>query len=145
MGSFLFGSWKMDESRAYKRLKKKFPDAHWQRIEGWATVGVLDTNVCRRGIEAWIECKEAAEPKRSETLIKAKKVRPAQIAWEHDRRKTKGRTFIALMVGDTLYLLRGEHLKLIRDGVSRDWLIHNDLPYEAIFDDNYANTYASCE
>ncbi len=124
----------MKEARAYDRLTRYWPQAHWQRIEGWATVGVFDSNACLRGQEVWVENKEAERPKRKDTLIKAKKVRPSQIAWEYLRRRAGGRLFIALLVEDDLYILKGEYLRTIRDGVTSAWLAENNLGPQAIFD-----------
>ena len=106
----------MAELRAYARLKALFPAAHFVRLESWTGVGIPDANGCCQGVEVWVECKEVRKPVRASTLLKPK-IRPAQIAWEQQRRSAGGRTFVALMVGKELYLLPGRHLAILSHGL----------------------------
>lgn len=122
----------MAEKRAYKILVRQYPNAHWQRFESWTMPGIFDANACLDGVEVWVECKEAKDPKTSRGLIRAK-VRKGQVPWEHLRRRAGGRTFIALMVGQAFYLLHGHHLKALKKGVTQMWLVNNNIHYTKLF------------
>lgn len=121
-----------NENRAYKKLTVLFPYAHWTRIETWTGPGVLDVNGCLVGVESWVECKQAYRPKTSRGLIRAK-VRKEQVAWEYLRRSAGGRTFIALMLDDDLFVLKGELLKTLKGGVTEAFIRKNALSPESIF------------
>lgn len=109
----------MAESRAYKKLKRMFPDAHWQRIESWTGTGIFDSNVCRLGKEYWIEFKEVKPPKNlTDNWLVKPKVRPAQIAWQALREFAGGTTYVAIMVGNGLYVLDGCHIKELSNGMT---------------------------
>ena len=123
----------MKETRAYHRLKTRHPSAHWQRVEGYTTTGAFDSNACKNGVEIWVEFKEAERPKKTTTLIKAKKVRPSQISWEYLGRQAGRRMFIALMVENDMFVLKGEYIATIRDGVSEKWLRENTIDPNIIF------------
>lgn len=122
----------VDETRAYNRLKRHFPRAHWQRLESWTGTGILDANGCLHGVENWVECKEGSNPKTTRGLVRTK-VRPAQVAWEYLRRQAGGRTWVALLVGDELFLLRGHHLAALKNGVTREWLEKENVPRDLLF------------
>lgn len=121
----------MRENRAYKRLKKLYPAAHWQRIETWAGAGVFDINGCYNGIEAWIECKQASKPYKN-GLVKPK-IRITQIGWEYERRRAGGRTFLALMVGSELYILKGHYIKILMYGITLSSLKAMAINHEEMF------------
>ena len=106
----------MKENRAYERLKRLYPTAHWQRIESWTTPGILDINGCQDGVEIWVEAKQVAKPTRETSLIKPT-VKKFQVSWEVTRRRAGGRTYVALMVGSEFYLLPGVMLAQLRDGI----------------------------
>jgi len=106
------------EKRAYKALKRLHPKAHFQRIETWTGEGIFDLNGCCDGQEVWVECKQTDRPKKKETPIKAK-VRKGQIPWEYERRKAGGKTFVALMVDQELYLLSGDKIKDLVAGIEQ--------------------------
>lgn len=125
-----------DEKLAYSALKKKFPMAHWQRFETWAGVGVFDANGCLNGVESWVECKQVSQPKTPRGRIKPK-VRPGQVAWEFLRRRAGGRTFIALLVGSDLVLLKGMYLANLKKGVTQTWIRENALRLEVLFDPSF--------
>ena len=131
------GSDMKGELRAYQKLCRLFPKAHFIRIESWTGVGFFDVNGCLNGVEAWAECKQVNKPKRPETLIKSYKIRPAQIAWESLRRRAGGRTFVALMIGDDFCLLPGKFLVNLRDGMSQEDVRRFTLPNETLFDRLY--------
>lgn len=109
------------ENRAYKALKRLHPSAHAVRIETWTGNGIFDANLCKDGIEVWVECKQTDRPKKKETPIKAK-VRKGQIPWEYERRRAGGRTYVALMVDSELYLLPGEKIKDLVNGIEQTLL-----------------------
>jgi hypothetical protein len=117
---------KKDESRCFTRLRRAFPRAHFQRLESWTGTGIFDTNMCQDSVESWVEAKDAGDPKRSETLIKCK-VRKEQVAWEYLRRAVGGRTFVAIMVGERMFLIHGRFIGIIKQGVTRQWLEDNNL------------------
>jgi hypothetical protein len=122
----------MAENQAYKALRRRFPYAHWQRLETWTGTGIFDANACLDSVESWVECKEAKTPKTSRGLIQCK-VRPAQVAWEFLRRASGGRTFVALYVYGKTYLLRGEHIGKLKKGVTQKWLEENQLDMLKLF------------
>lgn len=121
-----------NETRAYRRLRGLFPQAHWQRLETWTGSGVFDVNGCLQGVEAWVECKEGTDPKTDRGLVRTK-VRPAQVAWEFLRRQAAGRTFVALIVGDQLHLLPGHTLRELKKGVTRKWISENKISFIELF------------
>ena len=112
---------RQDEKRAYTHLTRLFPWGHFQRLESWTGTGIFDVNLCLNGIESWIECKEAKDVMRDTTKIKCK-VQRSQIPWETRRRQCGGRTYVALMVGERFYLIRGSYLADLKKGVTRKWL-----------------------
>lgn len=109
----------MAENRAYQRLKKLHPNAHWQRLETWASMGIADCNGCYNEVEVWVELKEG-RVKKDGIIALNNPVRPAQIAWEHLRRAAGGHTYVALMLDRELFLLPGYTLALFRNGLSYD-------------------------
>ena len=121
-----------NEKRAYPRLKASHPDAHWQRIEGYTSTGAFDINACVHGREVWIESKDGTVPKHANGLVRCK-VRPSQVAWEHLRRQAGGRTFLAILVGDRLFIIRGQYIAVVKKGVTIPWLVTHDVGVESIF------------
>lgn len=120
----------MAESRAYDRLKKAYPKAHWQRFETWTGVGVFDTNACLDdGMEIWVELKEVIPPKKlTDAWIVKPKVRPSQVAWQAIRQQAGGRTFVAIMVGPTMYVIAGRHIKQLKEGIPLGEIKKLDIP-----------------
>jgi len=109
----------MAESRAYRRLIKAHPKAHWIRLESWASLGVFDSNACYNGREIWVENKEVVPPKTiTDDWIVKPKVRPSQVAWQALRQKVGGLTYIAVMVGSKMYVIPGRHIVALRDGMT---------------------------
>lgn len=124
----------MAESRAYKRLKRLHPDAHWQRFESWSGVGVFDSNACRRGVEIWVENKEVRDVKnRHDDWILKAKVRRSQVAWQAERQKRGARTFVAIVVGKDLFVLPGRFLAILGQGMPYWQLLTNQLDPKEIF------------
>jgi hypothetical protein len=109
----------MAESRAYKKLKRAFPKAHWQRFESWTGIGVFDSNACYNGREIWIEFKEVIPPKHlNDAWIVKPKVRASQIAWQALKEKAGGITYVAVMVGPAMYVIDGQYISQLRDGMT---------------------------
>lgn len=127
----------MAELRAYNKLTRLHPRAHFMRMETWAAMGVPDVNGCKDGVEAWIECKEVVKPVRPTTIIKHPKIRPAQITWEAKRRFAGGRTFVALMVGPDFHLLPGYCLKELKVGMTQDRLRALYISPMSLFDKDF--------
>lgn len=75
-------------------------NAHWQRIETWASSGVPDTNYCIDGAEGWVEMKKA----RGNQV----KFEEFQVPWITQRGRAGGRVFVAvrktIKSEDTLWL-----------------------------------------
>lgn len=114
----------MRENRAYHRLKKRWPAAHWQRFESWTGAGIFDVNGCNFGREIWVECKQGTVKKNG---IISCKVRSAQVAWEFARRKAGGNTYIALLLGKELLILPGANISIL-NGMPHDFakeMAHN--------------------
>lgn len=112
----------MKETRAYNRLKKLFPEAHWVRIESWAAVGTFDSNGCLDKQEVWVECKQVDGPRKRDNVVVCNNVRPAQIAWEAARRASGGKTFVAIMIGQEMLLLPGSCIKNLKYGIDYNLL-----------------------
>lgn len=124
----------MAETRAHKRLKKAYPDAHWQRFESWSGIGVFDSNACRKGKEIWVEFKEVKPPKKlTDDWIVKPKVRPSQVAWQALRQQAGGVTWIAVMVGPKMYITWGSKLKQLKEGMTLGELKANNVLIESIF------------
>ena len=119
------------ELRAYQKLKKLHPSAHFQRIETWAGVGIFDCNACKDGVEVWIEFKNGRMSKKG--IIKAK-VRKAQKVWQMERERRGGRTFVGLMLEDKMFLLPGYLLRSLSVGMPSIKLIEAIKP-EDLFKD----------
>ena len=118
----------MAESRAYKRLKAYYPEAHWQRFESWTGVGVFDTNACLNGKEIWVELKEVVPPKKlTDQWCVKPKVRPSQIAWQALREKAGGKTYIAIMIGPAMYILQGKLISELRQGMTLKKVKENNI------------------
>ena len=70
------------------------------------------------------------------------KVRPSQVAWEHKRREAGGRTFIAILVKDVMYILPGIMLKYLdaagHGGLTFDYVEKHQIDARSIFDVSYA-------
>lgn len=125
----------MAESRAYKRLKKMHPLAHWQRFESWASVGVFDSNACKFGTEVWVENKEVRDvKKRTDDWIVKTKVRNSQIAWESQRRQMNGQTFVAIMIGSDLFVMSGFWLRDLKKGLTYGELKKRCIDPKRLFD-----------
>lgn len=122
----------MKETRGHKILRKLHPSADWLRVETWTQPGVFDSNACYKGTEVWVELKQVPLPKRKATLI-CPKVRLAQIIWEKRRRTMGGRTFIALMVGSSLYILPGKHLQTLSEGIPQELLFMYTIDPKELF------------
>lgn len=122
----------MRETRALAILKRLYPKAHWQRIEGSFSGGILDVNVCANGIEIWLEMKQTTRPKTKKGMIKAK-IMPGQIGWERLRRDAGGRTFVAMMVDTDFYLLPGSCLLELSKGMSQQRLEELKLDERGLF------------
>lgn len=123
----------MAEARAYKKLKRMFPDAHWQRLESWTGTGIFDSNVCRLGYEYWIEFKEVTPPKNlTDNWVVKPKVRPAQIAWQAMREAAGGNTLIAIMVGRGLYVIPGNCIQELSKGMTFGKLKYLSLKLETL-------------
>lgn len=88
------------ELKEYNRNEKKFYDAlhghlqacHVQRIETTTGPGVPDVNICRGGIECWLELKMV--------LLQGVLVRKEQFAWHTQRAFRGGRCFVVAKVKD---------------------------------------------
>lgn len=111
----------MKETRAYDKLCKMFPKAHWNRIETWASIGIFDSNACMNGVEVWVECKQVKKPKGAASYLPIK-VRQSQVLWEASRRAKGGKTFIAVMVDSEMFLLHGWRIKNLKEGVTYEEL-----------------------
>lgn len=122
----------MKESRAYHKLKEIFPHAHWQRIETPISPGIFDVNVCWNGVESWVECKQTTKPKTDRGRLHFE-IKPAQIAWEWKRRSVGGRTFVAIMADSDFFLLRGYHLKELKQSVHVSFLHEHALEHKELF------------
>jgi hypothetical protein len=119
----------MAESRAYQRLKKAHPAAHWQRFESWAAIGVFDCNACKDGREIWVENKEVIPPKTlTDDWIVKPKVRPSQIAWQANRQLAGGITYIAIMVGTKMYIIPGNHIFSLKIGMTLGYVKKLNIP-----------------
>ena len=118
----------MAESRAYQKLKKAYPQAHWQRFESWTGIGVFDTNACYNGREIWIELKEVIPPKKlTDDWIVKPKVRPSQIAWQALKQQAGGITLIAIMVGTAMYILPGHMIAELKLGMPLSRVKFNNI------------------
>lgn len=123
----------MAETRAYKRLKAYYKKAHWQRFESWSGVGVFDANACFKGREIWVECKEVKPPKKlTDNWVVKPKVRPSQIAWQALKEKAGGNTYIAIMVGQEMYIVPGCMIVELKAGVKLRHIKMFNIPIEAI-------------
>lgn len=123
----------MAESRAYQKLKRHYPRAHWQRFESWTGVGVFDTNACLNGREIWIELKEVVPPKiLNDKWIVKPKVRPSQVAWQALKAAAGGATYIAIMVGMNMYIIEGGYIGELRTGMPLKKLKQLNIPVETI-------------
>jgi hypothetical protein len=124
----------MRENRAYHKLKRTFPTAHWQRVETWVTPGIFDTNACFVGVEVWVECKQTARPKTSRGKLHFD-IKKEQIVWELKRRMSGGRTFVAIMVDSTMYLLPGRLIGMLSNSVHEDYLIQHCIDHRRLFNE----------
>lgn len=122
----------MRETRAYTKLKKLYPRAHWIRIESWTEPGIFDLNGCFNGCDVWIECKQVTRPKTRRGMIKPE-VKKEQVVWEHNRRKVGGATYVALMVDMELYLFHGIALSALKKGVTQEWIEETHLRADPAF------------
>jgi len=117
------------ETRAYKKLKAYYKKAHWQRFESWSGVGVFDANACFNGREIWVEFKEVIPPKKlTNSWIVKPKVRPSQIAWQALKQQAGGITYVAIMIGQDMYILPGWWLAKLKAGVQLDAVKANNVP-----------------
>lgn len=115
----------MKETRAFACLKKRWPEAHWIRLEGYASTGCPDVNGCLNGREIWFELKQFKKPKNKGTLIKLdtkKKSVRDQMVWGAIRRRASGRTFYALMVDSEFFLIGGGLAPMLAAGVTYEQL-----------------------
>lgn len=128
----------MAESRAYKRLKTLHKAAHWQRFESWSGVGVFDSNACYRDVEIWVENKEVRDVKfRSPDWVVKAKVRRSQVAWQAERQRRGGRTFVAVMIGPDLFVIPGRFLAALGQGIPYANLEAHRINPKEIFNDTY--------
>lgn len=122
----------MRETRALAHLKRLYPQAHFQRIEGSFSGGLFDLNGCFNGVESWVEMKQVALPKTARGQLKPE-VKLGQPAWERLRRAAGGRTFIALMVGQAFYLLPGYCISELGEGITQSRLEELRLNERSLF------------
>lgn len=115
----------MKETRAFTRLKRAYPKAHWIRLEGYASTGCPDVNGCFNGVEVWIELKQFKKPKKQDGLIRlgtGKKSVRDQMLWGAMRRRVKGRTYYGIMVDSEFFLVGGGLAPMLAAGVTYDQL-----------------------
>lgn len=122
----------MRETRALAILKRLYPKAHFQRIEGSFQGGIFDLNGCLDGVEVWVEMKQVARPKTARGMIHPE-IKIGQVPWEHLRRAAGGRTFVALMVDQKLYLLPGCSIKELDRGITQGRLAELRLAEGSLF------------
>jgi len=105
-----------------KLLQEHLRDVHWQRIEtGGTGRGTPDINGCWRGIEIWIELKQATHWQ--------VEIQPEQVAWIERRARAGGRVFVMVRQKRTILwllrptaarcLIRGTRLDMIPDAIYR--------------------------
>lgn len=112
---------------------------HIQRLESPLTPGCPDVELCLHGVQAWVELKSAARPKRPSTPV-APGVRDDQIRWHRRRAQAKGRAFFLVQVGSGArarrYLIAGGHAPRIdamtEAALARYSLVPGDAPGVAI-------------
>ena len=123
----------MTETRAHKRLKQAHPRAHWQRFESWTGIGVFDSNACKDGREIWVEFKEVIPPKKltDEWVVKPR-VRPSQVAWQALKQQAGGKTYIAIMVGKDMYIIKGQFIRQLKTGMKLKNIKAFNIPVERI-------------
>ena len=128
----------MRETRALDALKRLYPLADFQTISGLVQGGVFDCNACQLGadglgVEVWVEFKQHARPKTEVGRVRPA-VRPGQVGWEARRRAAGGRTFVALMLDSTLYLLPGWCIKELKYGMTMARVEELRLDSRSLFD-----------
>lgn len=89
-------------------FKKYLPMVDWAPVESPMVMGIPDTNACYRGVEFWIEFKQAEAYR---VLIT-----PHQVAWALRRTRHGGRVWIAVRQRqDNLVLMTGMHAAALEE------------------------------
>lgn len=108
-----------NEKQVYARLKAKWPEAHWQRIEDALATGVPDTNAhipCDdhviTSIEVWLESKVAKPGLAGHITVD---LHPQQRAWLKRRSNAGGTVYVAWALRDKVYLCPGVSLIYIKN------------------------------
>jgi len=78
---------------------------HTQKFEDKYSVGIPDVNVCKDGMEAWIELKVADFPSRMGSLIHTH-MRDYQKSWNLNRLLAGGHCYLLVGIGNGAYLIR---------------------------------------
>jgi hypothetical protein len=85
----------------------------WERVENGVVIGMPDTNYCVRGVEGWIELKEArmglpgSRTKKQGVFEYNRGLSIEQVNWLLKQESAGGRGFILARVQDTSYLWHG--------------------------------------
>lgn len=117
-----------EEFRWQKRLKDLLTKRgfHVTNLESHATApGVLDLNICRQGVEQWIELKVLRAGKHTSTSM-------SQVRWAHRRREVGGKVwFVAISIfTGRIYLIDGGSAGRIIGNCMEDvWTMEADVVF----------------
>lgn len=109
--------WLRDGCRGMSRLILDM-----NRIENAASSGMPDVEGVYRAAQFWLELKVAPRPKKAETPIDVKHLRPKQVEFLHNRWLAGGSAWILLRVDarsdKALYLLPGNLAREVKAGMT---------------------------
>lgn len=96
------------------------------RVENAAGSGMPDVEGVYRASQFWLELKVAARPKKAETPIDVKHLRPKQVEFLHNRWLAGGCAWILLRVDarsdKALYLIPGIYARQVKAGMTEEKL-----------------------
>ena len=95
------------EKQVYARLKRRWPNADWQRFENTFGQGIPDTNMCCAYGEFWFECKVGKKGRHNTLTVD---LSPRQRAWIKRRIDAYGQVMIAIAVDDDIIITHGSDL-----------------------------------
>lgn len=129
------------ESRFWSRIKKKFPTGHLIRVENPVLPGTPDVNFCWQGREIWFELKfEPGLPKRKETAVFTRALRPEQVLWLKTRSYYGGECYILAGVPDEngkdmVFCISGKFAEKF-NSMTLEELTAQNIPLEKVFADD---------
>ena len=105
----------------YARLRQKWPAADWQRLENAFGSGIPDVNGCimtdRGAVEVWIECKIGRLTSDNTLTVDLK---PRQRAWMQRRSNAGGSIYLAVGIGENVYITHACNLILVKNRDARE-------------------------